>query len=103
MRAWRPDATFDTNNYIESYHNQLKSFYIGRTRNKRVDRIVYILSQVVINDYRQDALQVQLGIKAFHLTEKENKSKALADNIDIDNAIYMIIENEDNQVSYFRR
>jgi hypothetical protein len=99
VRAWRLDATFDTNNYIESYHNQLKTFYFGRTRNSRVDRIIYILSQVVINDYRQEALQVQFGIKAFHLTKKEKKSKKLAYDIDIDNAIYMIIENDDSKVS----
>jgi hypothetical protein len=74
VRAWRLDATFDTNNYIGSYHNQLKTFYFERTRNTRVDRIVYILSQVV-NDYRQEALQVQLGIKAFHLTKNEKKKK----------------------------
>jgi hypothetical protein len=71
VRAWRPDATYDTNNYIESYHNQLKAFYIERVRNRRVDCVIYILSQVVTSDYRQDALQVQFGIKNFHLTKKE--------------------------------
>jgi hypothetical protein len=40
-----------------------------------VDRVIYILSQVVINDYRQDALQVQFGIKNFHLTKKEKKKQ----------------------------
>jgi hypothetical protein len=99
VRAWRPDATFDTNNYIESYHNQLKTFYFGRTRNTRVDRIIYILSQVVVSDYRQEALQVKLGIKSYHLTKKEKQSKRLAYDIDTATATYMIIENEDNKVS----
>lgn len=58
-RPWRRDASFDTNILIESYHNQLKSNYFGRSRNTRFDRIVYLLSQVVIVDYRQDALRVQ--------------------------------------------
>lgn len=40
-RAWRQHATFHTNNLIESYHNQLKSFYIGRSRQLRVDYIIW--------------------------------------------------------------
>ncbi|KAI8079935.1 uncharacterized protein BX664DRAFT_252087, partial [Halteromyces radiatus] len=43
IKAYRQDATFHTNNYMESYHNQLKSYHFGRTRNKRVDRIIYLL------------------------------------------------------------
>ncbi|KAI8889599.1 hypothetical protein K501DRAFT_315026 [Backusella circina FSU 941] len=51
------DASFHTNNLIESYHNQLKSFYLGRSRNVSVDRLVYVLSEIVTIDYRQESIQ----------------------------------------------
>lgn len=100
-RPWRKDATFQTNNLIESYHNQIKSNYFGRSRNTRVDRIIYLLSQVIIVDYRQDALRVQLGSKKFYLSPQENKRKEKADEIDIEKAIYMVTELDDN-VSAFK-
>lgn len=74
-KAWRPDATFHTNNLIESYHNRLKTFYLGRSRNLRVDRLVYMLTEIVSLDYRQDALAVFLGIKTITLTANEKKKK----------------------------
>lgn len=91
-RPWRKDASFDTNNLIESYHNQLKSNYFGRSRNTRVDRIIYLLSQVVIVDYRQDALRVQIGSKQFYLSPQEKQRKQKADDISIEEAVYMISE-----------
>lgn len=35
--------TFITNDYIESYHNQFNSYYSNRTRNTRVDGMIYKL------------------------------------------------------------
>lgn len=32
-----------TNNYIESWHNQLKNVFLGRVRNKRLDKLVFVL------------------------------------------------------------
>lgn len=61
--VFEQNAVFHTNNLIESYHNQLKRFYLGRSRNHRVDRIIYLLSQVVALDYRQEALQLSLGVR----------------------------------------
>ncbi|CEP08726.1 hypothetical protein, partial, partial [Parasitella parasitica] len=56
-KAWRQEATFHTNNLIESYHNQLKSIYLGRSRSLRVDRLLYVLSNIVSVDYHQDLLK----------------------------------------------
>ncbi|KAI8880213.1 hypothetical protein K501DRAFT_275789 [Backusella circina FSU 941] len=39
-RAWRPSITFHTNNFIEFYHNILKTVYLGRSRDIRVDHLV---------------------------------------------------------------
>ena len=96
VKAWRKEATFHTNNYIESYHNQIKSFYFHRSRNTRVDRVVYILSQLVVADYRQEAVQVQYGYKKMHLTKQEKERKSKAENINIDQAVYMITIDDNN-------
>lgn len=36
-----------TNNFIESWHNQLKALYLKHTRNKRLDRLIFILTYEV--------------------------------------------------------
>ncbi|KAL1927692.1 hypothetical protein VTP01DRAFT_3513 [Rhizomucor pusillus] len=36
-----------TNNYMESWHNQLKTVYMKRTRNKRLDKLIFILTHEV--------------------------------------------------------
>lgn len=97
---WRKDGTFNTNNLIESYHNQLKSRYFGRRRNCRIDRVVYLLSQVIINDYRQDALRVHLGTSNFFLSNKEMERKQKADGVDIDEAISMVTFSNDDSNSF---
>ena len=38
-----PHADTDTNMYVESYHNRLKTFYMNRRLNKRVDDLLNIL------------------------------------------------------------
>lgn len=98
-RPWRKDGTFNTNNLIESYHNQLKSLYFGRRKNSRVDRVIYLLSNVVLNDYRQEALRIHYGAKLFYLSPHEKKRKETADAIDIDVAVRMITEDHENNVS----
>ncbi|KAI8328281.1 hypothetical protein BC941DRAFT_363930 [Chlamydoabsidia padenii] len=90
-KAFRLDAPFHTNNLIESYHNQLKTFYLGRTKKNRMDRTIYLLSQVVVYDYRQDALQVLYGVKNFRMTKAEKISKNLADEINISVACSMVL------------
>jgi hypothetical protein len=93
-KSQRIDATFHTNNnYVGSYHNQLKSFYFWRTRNQCVDRIIYILSQspVVINDYHQ-AIGVQSGLIPMYLSTKERKESQKQMPSDIDQAIYIITQ-----------
>jgi hypothetical protein len=36
-----------TNNYIENWHNQLKSVYLKRIKNRILDRFVFILTNEV--------------------------------------------------------
>ncbi|KAL9558768.1 hypothetical protein MBANPS3_000755, partial [Mucor bainieri] len=72
-RPWRRDATFHTSNLIESYHNQLKTYYLGRVRSLRVDRLVYLLSSVVTLDYQQESVRVKFGIQSSRLSKAEEK------------------------------
>ncbi|CAO3600078.1 unnamed protein product [Absidia cylindrospora] len=55
-----------------------------------MDKTIYLLSQVVVLDYRQDALQVIYGVKNFSLTKVEKTSKNVADEIDTVTACSMI-------------
>ncbi|CEG73758.1 hypothetical protein RMATCC62417_09077 [Rhizopus microsporus] len=88
-KAWRQNASFHINNLIESYHNQLKTFYLGRSRSLRVDRLVYLLSQVVALDSWQDTIKAAHDFGGFRLTASEEKKRA-AYCIDYDVACSMV-------------
>ncbi|KAI7847585.1 hypothetical protein BDC45DRAFT_451617 [Circinella umbellata] len=90
-KTWRSSWSFHTNNYVESWHNQLKSFYLGRSRCCRVDRIVYTLVELVEIDYRQHALQVKYGFKHMSLSAHEKQRKKEANKIDFNIANSMIV------------
>ncbi|KAI8640749.1 hypothetical protein BD408DRAFT_419188 [Parasitella parasitica] len=44
------------------------SFYLGRSRDLRIHRLLYVLSQVVERDFRQDTLQFYFGFKKVRLS-----------------------------------
>ncbi|KAI8147709.1 hypothetical protein BJV82DRAFT_480240, partial [Fennellomyces sp. T-0311] len=52
-----------TNNLIESWHSKLKQRYLPYNRNHRVDRVIYVLSQLAERDYRAEVVCVLAGIK----------------------------------------
>ncbi|CAO3664065.1 unnamed protein product [Rhizopus microsporus] len=95
-KAWKQTASFHTNNMIESYHNQLKTFYLGHSRSLRVDRLVYLLSQVVALDYWQDTIKAAHDFGGFRLTANEEKKGRAAYCIDYDVACSMIEQLEEN-------
>lgn len=75
VKVWEKDATFNTNNYIESYHNQLKLFYFCQSRNTHVDRIVNILSQLVVAEYFKKQFKFNMVIKkcSYHQRRRPEK------------------------------
>ncbi|ORE01006.1 hypothetical protein BCV72DRAFT_218091, partial [Rhizopus microsporus var. microsporus] len=89
-KAWRSDASFHTNNMIESYHNQLESFYLIRSPNKCVGRVVYTLVNVVLCDYRIEHVQVKFGLKVMPLTTEQSKREKKADEIELNAAQIMV-------------
>ncbi|OAD68279.1 hypothetical protein PHYBLDRAFT_173285 [Phycomyces blakesleeanus NRRL 1555(-)] len=82
-------AIFHTNNYIESYHNQLKTFYLGRARSLCIDRLIYLLAKVLTLDYRQKNVKTLYGFKAMHLSHQEELKKKKTYMLDIDKATSM--------------
>ncbi|KAK3805379.1 MAG: hypothetical protein J3Q66DRAFT_273951, partial [Benniella sp.] len=60
MKAYRQDAFYagmDTNNYVESWHNHLKMHFLKRQFKVRADRMVYLLSDVVVNYFKNEEFQ----------------------------------------------
>lgn len=55
-------TNMETNNYVESWHNQLKSIYLKRHPNRRVDRLVYILTNDVLKEYEATTTRLMLGL-----------------------------------------
>ena len=87
MKAYRVGkyyAGMDTNNYVESWHNHLKSQFLRGHTNCRADRLIYVLTKDVDEFYQMIAMQnvVRRGrhtkgeINDFRqLAFLENKSK----------------------------
>ncbi|KAE8179493.1 hypothetical protein CF328_g9463 [Tilletia controversa] len=57
-RAWRqqPHKGVNTNNYIESWHNQLKTLYLGLMRKQGVDVLLWFLLRQCLQDYHTSEL-----------------------------------------------
>lgn len=51
-------ANMTTNNYVESWHNQLKTIYLQQQPNRRVDRLIYILVHDVNYDYEANVERI---------------------------------------------
>ncbi|KAI9468441.1 MAG: hypothetical protein EXX96DRAFT_105766 [Benjaminiella poitrasii] len=67
----------ETNNYIESWHNQLKTMYLKRKRNRRVDRLVYILVNDVEQDYIHNIQRISNNVGRLGPEERRQKKKGI--------------------------
>ncbi|PHZ17466.1 uncharacterized protein RHIMIDRAFT_243532 [Rhizopus microsporus ATCC 52813] len=76
--------------FNKSYHNQLKTFYFGRSRSLHVDRLACLLSQVVALGYWQDTIKVANDFGGFRLTVNQEKKRRAAYCIDYDVACSMV-------------
>lgn len=77
---------------IESYHNQIKTIYFGRSRNLRVDRLLYLLAKVITIDYRQDNVKTLLWLQNPRLAAEEETKKRKANTIDANIARSMVVK-----------
>jgi len=68
MKSYRQDVYYgamDTNNYVESWHNQLKANHLKNHYRARPDRILYILTVSVLEIFKKEEFGViiQVGRK----------------------------------------
>ncbi|OAD68351.1 hypothetical protein PHYBLDRAFT_68897 [Phycomyces blakesleeanus NRRL 1555(-)] len=49
-----------TNNYINSWHNQLKTHFLGHSRNKRFDRLIFILTNEVEFYFKEESIRINM-------------------------------------------
>ncbi|CEI88591.1 hypothetical protein RMCBS344292_02974 [Rhizopus microsporus] len=99
-KVWRPSASFHTNNLIESYHNQLKTFYLGRARCSHCDFLIYTLQETLMIDYRQETLKCLYGFQTVKLSPDDMKKKRLAYAFDEDTATSMVQRSEGDDDMY---
>ncbi|KAF9345666.1 hypothetical protein BGX34_004555 [Mortierella sp. NVP85] len=70
MKAYRQDefyAGMDTNNYVESWHNHLKMHFLKRQFRVRADRMVYLLSNKVVDYFKNEEFQAYVRVGRKHL------------------------------------
>ncbi|KAI9310069.1 hypothetical protein BX666DRAFT_1871021, partial [Dichotomocladium elegans] len=72
--AWRHgNYNVNTNNYIESWHRQLKEGYVSSLRRQRIDVLVYILWDMVLPDVVQDYLRIKANFSPHRLNKAERQ------------------------------
>ncbi|OAD77249.1 hypothetical protein PHYBLDRAFT_164161 [Phycomyces blakesleeanus NRRL 1555(-)] len=62
-----------TNNYIESWHNQLKTRFLGRSRNKRFDRPIFILTNEVEFYFKEEAMRINMRSSPMTAAQKQQR------------------------------
>ncbi|EPB92723.1 hypothetical protein HMPREF1544_00452 [Mucor circinelloides 1006PhL] len=62
-----------TNNYVESWHKQLKTAYLHRKKNRRVDCLIYILVNDVEPDFIQNISRITLNLGRMGPEERRKR------------------------------
>ncbi|CEI90151.1 hypothetical protein RMCBS344292_04481 [Rhizopus microsporus] len=75
----------ETNNFIESWYSQLKTVYIGRKRNRRVDRLISVLVDNVEPDYIDNICRITLNVGRMGPEERRIRMRQIkADQINME-------------------
>ena len=61
----------NTNNYVESWHNTIKSGYLNGLRKQRTDILVHLLLREVLSDFRVKVARVSIGLERRRLSNSE--------------------------------
>lgn len=61
----------NTNNYIETWHNTLKSGYLGSFRMQRTDVLIHLLLREVLPDFRIKVARVTFGLERRRFSDAE--------------------------------
>ncbi|ORE07255.1 hypothetical protein BCV72DRAFT_205918, partial [Rhizopus microsporus var. microsporus] len=78
-RTYQPAiyTNMETNNYIESWYNQLKTTYLKRKQNRRVDRLISILMNDVEEDYLQNIQRLMLNVGRMGSEERRRRTRQI--------------------------
>ncbi|CEG64207.1 hypothetical protein RMATCC62417_01225 [Rhizopus microsporus] len=68
----------ETNNYIESWHNQLKPNYLQRKRKRRLDRLIFILIDHVHVDFMYNTARMAANIGRMSSETRETRKSMIA-------------------------
>ncbi|CAO3631321.1 unnamed protein product [Mucor hiemalis] len=64
-------------NFVESWHNQLKSTYLERRRSRRIDRLVFILINDIDHDYIQNIDRIRSNIGRMDPEERVRRRREI--------------------------
>ncbi|ORE07705.1 hypothetical protein BCV72DRAFT_304333 [Rhizopus microsporus var. microsporus] len=68
----------ETSNYIESWYNQLKTNYSQRKRNRRLDRLIFILVDDVHTDFMHNAAKMAVNVGRMSSETREARKRMIA-------------------------
>ena len=74
-------TNMETNNYIESWHNQLKPNYLQRKRKRRLDRLIFILVDDVHADFMHNTARMAANIGRMSSETREARKRMIAEEI----------------------
>lgn len=90
----------NTNNYIESWHNILKTGYLGGARKQRTDSLIHILLREALPDFRLKVARVSVGLDRRRLNQSEKNQLHMSSSLDAELAQSKICPGEDSQGGY---
>ncbi|ORE06922.1 hypothetical protein BCV72DRAFT_327589 [Rhizopus microsporus var. microsporus] len=67
-----------TNNYIESWHNQLKTTYLQRKRDRRLDRLIFILVDDAHTDFMHNTARMAANIGRMSSETRKARKRMIA-------------------------
>ncbi|KAG2204346.1 hypothetical protein INT47_009388 [Mucor saturninus] len=70
-------TNMETNNYVESWHNQLKTTYFGNKRNRSVDRLVFVLVKGVLPEYNINISRISLKVGRTGSEERRHRKREM--------------------------
>ncbi|KAI9362836.1 hypothetical protein BD770DRAFT_296584, partial [Pilaira anomala] len=77
--AFQPQTygNMETNNFVESWHNHVKSTYLERKRNRTADRLLYIITNDIEPDFIANTNRIQLNIGRMGPEERRRRRREL--------------------------
>ncbi|KAG0345997.1 hypothetical protein BG004_002648 [Podila humilis] len=74
MVCYRQEVTYcsiDTNNFIESWHNTLKSHFFKDYQQRRPDTVIYILAMMAVLHFQQKCIRSAVGVGRMTPAQKQ--------------------------------